>query len=256
MPLTFAHPAVALPFSRNSKYVNFLALVLGSMAPDFEYFLRGKPNGEIGHTFVGFLVLNLPIVLIVYFVYLTYIHKALFSHLPSILQDTYSQKVDSSRWLKAVVFLYSALFGMLTHVVWDSFTHVSGYMVKKLSFLSNTVHFLSFDIPIFKILQHGSTLVGIALIIGYMYFRTAKNRCTRNKTATSQQKIIYWGLIALLAAFLFGSWSFYDEVSIKLYGVLVVRIIDSALISLLLVSLIFNVLNKMKMGSSLFNRFY
>lgn len=47
MPLTFAHPAAVLPFSRNSKYVNFLALVLGSMAPDFEYFLHGKPHGEI-----------------------------------------------------------------------------------------------------------------------------------------------------------------------------------------------------------------
>ena len=33
MPLTFAHPAAILPFSRKSKYINFSAMVLGSMAP-------------------------------------------------------------------------------------------------------------------------------------------------------------------------------------------------------------------------------
>lgn len=57
MPLTFAHPAAILPFSRQSKYIHFSALVLGSMAPDFEYFLRGRPVGEIGHSFTGFLLL-------------------------------------------------------------------------------------------------------------------------------------------------------------------------------------------------------
>ena len=50
MPLTFAHPAAILPFSRKSKYINFSAMVFGSMAPDFEYFLRGQPMGGIGHT--------------------------------------------------------------------------------------------------------------------------------------------------------------------------------------------------------------
>ena len=69
MPLTFAHPAVILPFSRNSKYFNFLAAVLGSMSPDFEYLLRGRPSGEIGHTFAGFIVINLPLVIIVYWIY-------------------------------------------------------------------------------------------------------------------------------------------------------------------------------------------
>lgn len=47
LPLTFAHPAAVLPFSRKSKYIHFSALVLGSMAPDFEYFLRGRPIGRL-----------------------------------------------------------------------------------------------------------------------------------------------------------------------------------------------------------------
>lgn len=251
MPLTFAHPAAVLPFSRNSKYVNFLAMVLGSMSPDFEYFLRGMPYGEIGHTFIGFVAFNLPIIVIVYFIYQTCIHRTLFSHLPSILQDTYSQKPSSTRVLKVFVFLYSALFGMLTHVVWDSFTHLEGFMVKNLSILTYTVHIFDSNIPIFKFLQHGSTMFGITAIVSYMYFRTSKNRCDGDGNTRTIQKLMYWSQIALLTTLLFCLWHLMDKVTIEFYGIIVVRIIDSALISLLIVSLYFNQFNRAKLGGSL-----
>lgn len=250
MPLTFAHPAAVLPFSRDSKYVNFLALVLGSMSPDFEYFLRGMPYGEIGHTCFGFITFNLPIVVIVYLIYKACIHRTLFRHLPSILQDTYSQKKSSARSLKVFIFLYSALFGMLTHVVWDSFTHLGGFMVSNLSILTSTVHIYGFNIPIFKFLQHGSTIVGIIAIIGYMYFRTAKNRCTGDRNTGPKQKLMYWGQIALLTTLLFCLWYLIDSVSIESYGIIVVRIIDSALISLLIVSISFQHFYRAKIGDS------
>ncbi|QFF99013.1 DUF4184 family protein [Psychrobacillus glaciei] len=251
MPLTFAHPAVVLPFSRNSKYVNFFALVLGSMSPDFEYFLRGKPYGEIGHTFFGFIAFNLPILVVVHFIYQICIHRTLVSHLPSVLQDTYNQKTSSPSLLKIFVFLFSALFGMLTHVVWDSFTHFGGFMVTNLSILSYTVHIFDFNIPIFKFLQHGSTIVGTTVIIVYMYFRTARSRCNSNETTRPKQKFKYWGRITLLTALLFCLWYFIDRVSIEFYGIIVVRIIDSALISLLVVSLYFNHFNRAKTGDPL-----
>lgn len=240
MPLTFAHPAAVLPSSRNSKYVNFLAMVLGSMAPDFEYFLRGMPAGATGHTLSGFITFNLPIVVIVYFIYLTCIHQTLFSHLPSMIKVTNSQKTGSSSLLKGFVFLYSALFGMLTHIVWDSFTHLNGFMVKTLPVLTYTVHIFDVNIPIFKILQHGSTIVGITVIISFMYVRARKNRGNSEDLTTTKQKWMYWSLIALVTILLFCLWYFIDKVSILSYGILVVRIIDSAFISLFIVSLYFN----------------
>ncbi|MCG3086523.1 DUF4184 family protein [Sporosarcina cyprini] len=237
MPLTFAHPAVILPFSRKSQYVNFLAMVLGSMSPDFEYFLRGRPYGEIGHTLWGFLVFNLPIVIIVYLIYQACIHETLFRHLPSALQDTYSPKTSSTRFLKMCVFFYSALFGMLTHGVWDSFTHAGGFMVRNFSILTYQVPVFDFAIPVFKFLQHGGTLVGILAIISYMYLRTAKYGRDDDCDAEPKQKWLYWGQIALATTLLFGFWYLIDSVSIKSFGIIVVRIIDSALISLLLVSI-------------------
>lgn len=244
MPLTFAHPAAVLPFSRNSKYVNFLAMVLGSMSPDFEYFLRGTPSGEIGHTFLGFIVFNLPVVAVVYLVYQAFIHRPLFNHLPFFLQDTYSKKPDSPTALKAVVFLYSALFGMLTHVVWDSFTHINGFMVSKLAVLNHTFQLFDRDIPVYKFLQHGSTFVGICAIGLYMSYRAAKYN--KGRGTEQVQKLMYWGSIALLAIFLFGAWSFTNPIPIDLYGSIVVRVIDSSLVSLLIVSLCFNFFHRNK----------
>lgn len=246
MPLTFAHPAAVLPFPRNCKNINFLAIVLGSMSPDFEYFLRGKPYGEIGHTIVGFFVFNLPMVVILYLIYKTCIHRTLVSHLPSILQDTYSPEINSSRLLKVFVFFYSALFGMITHVVWDSFTHLEGFMVLNLSILTYNVHIFGFNIPIFKILQHGSTILGLTVIIGYLYFRTAKYKYNVERKKKPKQKLMYWGQIAFLTTLLFCLWYFIDKVSIYSYGIIVVRIIDSALISLFFVSLYFKYLYRVK----------
>lgn len=44
MPFTFAHPATVLPFAKkHSKHISVTALILGSMAPDFEYFCTLDP---------------------------------------------------------------------------------------------------------------------------------------------------------------------------------------------------------------------
>lgn len=240
MPLTFAHPAAVLPFSRDSKYINFLAMVLGSMSPDFEYFLRGMPSGEIGHTFVGFVTFNLPIVVIVYFIYQTFIHRTLVSHLPLSLQSTFTPKTNSTTLLKVVVFLYSTLFGMLTHVVWDSFTHVNGFIVEKFSILTYNVVIFDFHIPFFKFLQHGGTIVGITAILLFMYVRAARSKGYPESNIESKQKWMYWGQISLLTMCLVCFWCLIDQVSVGAYGILVVRIIDSALISLFIVSICFN----------------
>lgn len=238
MPLTFAHPAVVLPFSRKSKYVHFSAVVLGSMAPDYEYFLRGQPLGEIGHTFSGFLYFNLPLVILFYCIYHFFIHQTLNSHLPSMLQNSESTQVDASRILKVIVFGYSAIMGMLTHVVWDAFTHKNGFMVTKLPFLSHTFHIAGYEIPLYKFLQHGSTLVGLTIILAYMYIRAASQKGSKGMNMPPKQKMVFWTVLCILTVLTLGIWYLIDYVSIRSYGIAVVRIIDSALVSLLIVSLL------------------
>ena len=73
--------------------------------------------------------------------------------------------------MESICFGYSAFLSMLTHVIWDSFTHQNGLMVTKLRVLTQTYTFFGYQIPIYKFLQHGSTLFGIVLIFGYVYYR-------------------------------------------------------------------------------------
>ena len=240
MPLTFAHPAAILPFLRKSKYIHFSALVLGSMAPDFEYFLTGRPIGEIGHTFAGFVWFNLPLVILVYFIYQLFVHEALFNHLPICLQDPYKKEIDSNRIVKVVVFCYSAMFGMLTHVLWDSFTHINGYMVLKFPALfTYSTNVYGFAIPLYKFLQHGSTLLGLTIILIYMYVRASSQRSHIQNYVSTKRKLIFWSSTSLLAVVFVFLWYLMDYISIMSYGVVVVRMIDSFLLSLLVSSLAF-----------------
>jgi hypothetical protein len=65
MPFTLAHPAAAVPLARSStERFALSALVVGSMAPDFEYPLRWRAEGHLGHTFPGLIVFCLPLGLV------------------------------------------------------------------------------------------------------------------------------------------------------------------------------------------------
>ena len=54
MPFTFSHPAIILPLKKlPKKYISMTGLIVGSIAPDFEYFLRMK--SKYSHTMSGIL---------------------------------------------------------------------------------------------------------------------------------------------------------------------------------------------------------
>ncbi|MEC2077011.1 DUF4184 family protein [Metabacillus fastidiosus] len=239
MPLTFAHPAAVLPFQRKNKYVHFPAMVFGSMAPDYEYFLSGQPVGNFGHTLTGFLFLNLPLVIAVYFIYKCFIRQTVLYYLPFTLQGFYMEKQAVSNIWKIIVFCYSALFGMLTHVVWDSFTHIDGFIVMKFLVFSHIFHLYGFTIPLYKFLQHGSTLFGIIVLAIYIFY---KNRIQENEVGSGvsgKQKIIFWCILFFLALIFLILWYLIDYIPATNYGIAIVRIIDSVLVSLLVVSLLF-----------------
>ncbi|MEK5231375.1 DUF4184 family protein [Lysinibacillus sp. FSL K6-0232] len=238
MPLTFAHPAAVLPFSRKSKYIHFSALVLGSMAPDFEYFVRGRPIAEIGHSLTGFFMFNLPLIMLFYIIYRVCISQSLMQHLPRWLQDITYQPLTKSKLINVIIFSYSALLGMLTHVVWDSFTHQHGFMVTKLTILSQTIQIGGFQIPIYKLLQHGSTLLGIALIIGYVYKRAAHSSKSSLPTIYPKQKYLFWMAVFGVTFSFICLWYAIAWQPLHSYGILVVRTVDAFFCSLLTISLL------------------
>lgn len=66
----------------------------------------------------------------------------------------------------------SAVIGMASHVIGDTFTHVDGYLVNSIPFLKQYIFMFGTEIGVYKILQHGSTLVGFGIIFMYLHLRS------------------------------------------------------------------------------------
>lgn len=166
MPFTFAHPAAVLPFvKKQSKYISVTALILGSMAPDFEYFLHFRPYGVIGHTWLGFLYLNLPLVFLLAYIYHYILKKPFITNLPKPFAGYYTYAVDERwrlhTWKNFFVFCYSALFGMLTHVVWDALLIIQAISLWK-------YHFYKKNYIISRCINICNT--GVHVLVYYYYY--------------------------------------------------------------------------------------
>ena len=86
------------------------------------------------------------------------------------------------------IVIVSIIIGALSHIFWDSFTHESGFFVQTIPSLKTNIDFLGIQLPIFKLLQHGSTIIG-GLVIIYAILKLPAN-----KKNTSQFNLQYWGL--------------------------------------------------------------
>ncbi|QIB27948.1 DUF4184 family protein [Caloranaerobacter azorensis] len=241
MPFTFAHPSIVLPFaSKRNKYLDFTALVIGTMAPDFEYFIYFKPIQIVGHTFLGQFYFNLPIVFILAYIYHYILKEAVILNLPKPYCDKYyylvkrQWKIDSlSRF---IVFCYSAILGAFTHLIWDSFTHKTGFFVRNIGLLTKYLNIAGIKIPVYKMLQHGSTFLGLTVIIIYL-IAIQDNSVYKNYVQTSKfYKLRFWSgviIISLITILLKMS-----QASILLLGEIIVTVIDGIFIGLVIMSML------------------
>src|SRR5688500_12471491 len=85
MPFTLAHPAIVLPFVRQ-RYLSGTALIAGSVAPDFEYFLKMREDDVHSHTVAGLFYFNLPLVFLLSIVFHIIVRDNFVGNLPAWLQ--------------------------------------------------------------------------------------------------------------------------------------------------------------------------
>lgn len=221
MPFTLAHPAVVLPIRHH--YVDKPALIVGSLAPDFVYFLAGRASSDIGHTLFGMVFINLPLCVILFFAY-AYIAKTFWAYMPKCFnlnhQPIFYQSVKT--WL---IFTLSAWFGMLTHIVWDSFTHNTGFMVVYLPFLQLPI----MGLPIFKWLQYSGGVLGCLFIMLYWLWTVKQNQHKNNKQTVyinPIHKLLFWFMVVLGAVILLALWQMGQTISHQAYATWVIRLID------------------------------
>jgi hypothetical protein len=169
MPFTFAHPAAAVPIAKANRHVFILsALVVGSMAPDFEYFMRLRFVTKWSHSLFGVFVFCLPVGLVILWLFHS-VHKGPFvALLPDALQNTLLPWCRPFAFLPLRRFLaicLSLTIGAMTHILWDSFTHQNGFLVRNVSALRVTMLSVgNVQLLLYELLQDLSTALGLLLL--------------------------------------------------------------------------------------------
>lgn len=231
MPFTLAHPAVVLPIRH--RHFDKSALILGSLAPDFVYFLIGKASLGIGHTLIGIIFINLPLCVLLFYVY-GFLSKTIWHYTPNCLNLHHSPNYPNN-YRQWIIFVLSALFGMATHILLDSFTHEMGFMVQYFNGLQSLV----LGLPIFKWLQYLGGVLGCVFIVVY-WLLLAKNTPIQS-TANTKQKALFWAMMIGIAFILLILWQFFQTIAFNHYATWIIRIIDCVILSLIMVATYFKV---------------
>jgi len=172
MPFTAAHPLAVLPLVRWRGRLGLdpTCLVIGSMAPDFEYFVRAEQLSTISHTFRGLWLWDLPATLIVGALVHLVVKWPMLLVAPAAVARRAARVIGApwrARWNIAAILscLVSTVLGSATHLVWDSVTHAKGWGPRHVHALTTPVRIpLAGTMVVHRVLQHASTVVGLVVL--------------------------------------------------------------------------------------------
>lgn len=205
------------------------------MTPDFEYFIRMKVKSSYSHTIDGIIWFDLPLGLITCFLFHNLIKNSLFRNLPLLLKSRFYaytifnwNNYFSKHWH---IVILSIILGAASHIGWDSFTHDSGYFVDKMPDLKETITISGNSIPWFKILQHGSTVLGGAAIVFTIW------KLPTISYTPPPAYFPYWSIFILIMLGVVGT-RMLSGIEILQFGNLVVSLIAAALIALILTPMV------------------
>ncbi|MFV9484419.1 DUF4184 family protein, partial [Christiangramia sp. ASW11-125] len=191
MPFTFSHPAIVLPLKFiSNKWFSLTGLVIGSITPDFEYFIKMKVESHFSHSILGIFYFDLPLAIVLTFIFHNIVRNQLIENSPKIIK---ARTIDFNnfnwnQYFKSnyLVVIISILVGISSHIFWDSFTHKTGFFVSEIIYLQKNIEIRNYNFPIYKILQHLSTILG-GLIIALSTYKLPANQ---NKAGMVNYK--YW----------------------------------------------------------------
>ena len=172
MPFTLSHPAAILPL-RRLKPLRTVPLVLGALAPDFSHYLPWSVRAWFPetHNLAASWRVCVPLCLVILgFCYLLRVPlTALMTPRARWLCLTAIEPFGK-RWVEWLLAPLAILIGTWTHLLWDSFTHSSGWMVRHYAALHAHLTIGTYDTTVNRILQYLSSVAGLA-ILAVWYWR-------------------------------------------------------------------------------------
>jgi len=174
--------------------------VVGSVSPDIGYYVGRFDLAAIAHTSLGLLIVCLPTGLVL-FALVRVLHRPVANLLPEPHRSALLSVPQVPRLTTLPVVFAAAvsiIIGAMTHNAWDSFTHSAGYMVAKLPLLGIGV-FGNMNVRVYELLQHGSTLVGlVVVVVAYVKWlkRVQVNRVTPRFSSDRRRYALLFALLA------------------------------------------------------------
>jgi len=174
MPFTFSHPAAVLPIhSRFKNWIPLSALVIGSLVPDAAYYLPVPEHFRThSHTLLGTFSTSLPLGICVWLIFYWLAPSAVFL-LPRPHREAIAPQLEPrlASIPQALGVASGVLIGAWSHVLWDSFTHSRGWIVKHAPLLQRPL--FGNGMPLYKGLQLFSSIFGVCVLF-YVYDKWIK----------------------------------------------------------------------------------
>jgi hypothetical protein len=169
VPFTVSHIASVLPFHKPLRRLGLIsAAAIGAMAPDLDLILPIRLTRAQTHGHLALLTFCLPVGLAAWTLFQALIKPALLEVVPDRVYARLCAEHLGPRLRGFKTWLYAAsavLFGALTHIIWDGFTHEDGRGVRMLPILGERGPELGDSAQhLYRWLQYGSTVIGAAAV--------------------------------------------------------------------------------------------
>lgn len=200
MPFTFSHIALAIPLKRISNKLSTTGLVIGSMLPDVEYYLRMKMYGTWGNTLKGILLYEIPLGIILAILFHTIVRRTLILHLPIFISNHWQDFINYD-WIQKFKsnwgwFIFSLVLGILTHLFWDALTHEPNYI---LGFEMSLLNKEFGSRPLYETNQILFSIIGLVLLV-YMIFNRKILSSSDEHQLEVKSKFKFW--VSVICLFL------------------------------------------------------
>ncbi len=171
------------------------------MVPDFLYFIFLNPYFNAGHQWWGIFVYDIPLALLLAWLYHSIIKPVLLPYLPG-WAGSRLQLFRSFNWTSYFrqhypVVITSIIIGILTHFFLDAFTHGEGRFVTWMPFLQRDIQVWRHPMKMWYLMQYLSSVAGLLLL----FYFFLKIPMVKNSPAVSiAGKAGFWLITAILSS--------------------------------------------------------
>jgi hypothetical protein len=158
MPFTPSHAVAILPFLRTP--LPAAALVIGSMAPDLQYFVPLDLTRSASHSWPGILYIDIPIGVVAFLLWMLLLRSPVLEYSPQWLRERVTPPKRVRNWVVYSGLVFAALaIGILTHLLLDFPTH-RGWLSEHWTWMQGSVG----PFTVIRILHFSASVLGAVII--------------------------------------------------------------------------------------------